>query len=349
MAFSASLPLFLVASLTPMFWKQSQEAIVVSRDGEQELFRFGAKELAQIAYASAWPGSDELLLTAARTEQDCADVMGNSKGNYRAYAASARGLQLLTKEYTNTAIPLPQGRGLAYCNGGSLVIVRDGQRTALKLGRFSWGPSSLSCTASGERVAMTKWKGDDRKLAFVELTSQALTLSRFSYHSYVLVGDDILYVLGGDVMCYSHATGKSRSITPEAFLPRLLETLGIDPARRPGLVFRFNDLTLLEERPIVVASVQVPGTWEYLWHGIVALPWQDHPLQVVLPATRPWGVGAIAPAGDTLAVTLQRSEKGALVEQRLETVGPRQAILADGWWPIPSPRIPSHGFQFLPT
>jgi hypothetical protein len=92
-------------------------------------------------------------------------------------AVTANGVEQLTKEYTNTAIALPDG-GIAYSNGGSLVVARLSEREHHKVGRFTWGPPAISCAADGLVVAMTKWKGDDRKLAWTKAGEQ-LQISRF--------------------------------------------------------------------------------------------------------------------------------------------------------------------------
>lgn len=331
-----------------MFLKRVQDEIIVSSDGETESFRFGATELADIVYACAWPGESTLLLTAARTEKDKADVMGGSRGNYRAYAASPKGLERLTDEYTNNAIPLPNQSGVAFSNGGSLVILSHGQRRVHKVGRFNWGPVSLSCNESGSRIALTKWKGDDRKLAFTDLSSTELIVSRFSYYSYLLMGDDILYVLASDVMCHNPATGKSRSLTPRSVMCELLDLVGVGAVRLPELEVRFASLTLFNGAVAATASVQVLGTWERLWHGVIRLPYTTHSLEILLPIERPWGVSHVASSGDTLAVTLGRHENTRLVEQRLIAKGAKEKSIAASWWPASHPCVPSLGFQFMP-
>src|SRR5574342_1252853 len=123
-----------------MFWKRSGALISISADGHGEFFSFGAGELADIRYACAWPGSGVGLLTAARTSTDRASVRENHGGNYRAYRASARGIERCSDEYTNTAIPLPDNRGIAYSNGTSLVVIIDGERRAYKVGQIRGRP-----------------------------------------------------------------------------------------------------------------------------------------------------------------------------------------------------------------
>jgi len=330
-----------------MFWKRSGDLISISADGQGESLSFGAGELADIRYACAWPGSCAVLLTAARTSTDRASVRENRRGNYRAYSASAGGIERFSDEYTNTAIPLPDNRGIAYSNGTSLVVITDGQRRAYKVGRFNWGPTSVSCNERGNLVAMAKWKGNHRKLVFADLRSNTLSLSRFSFHSYLLLGDAILYVLDSDVERYAPASGQNRSITPQSVRAELLDAVGIRTARVSQAVVSFNDLSLFEGRVIVSAGVHHPETFERFWYGIVQLPYQEHPLGIVAPIERPWRVGNLSSTGDTLCLTLERFENARLAGTRLMAIGRRQECIAAGWRPLAHPRIPDHGFQFL--
>ncbi|MBL9202237.1 MAG: hypothetical protein JNL39_17130 [Opitutaceae bacterium] len=331
-----------------MFLKRVNDVISVSTDGESESFKFGADEMADISYVCAWPGDSSLLVTAARSDGDRADVMAGKRGNYRAYLVSAQGIEQLTKEYTNTAISLPDRRGLAFSNGSALVVVRDGQRQAHKIGRFNWGPTSLSCSESGSRIAMTKWKGDNRHLAFTEVGSATLTVSRFSFHSYVLIGDEILYIRGSDVMCYSPLSGKGRSITPQMIRRKLLDAIGVGGDRLEHVVISFGNLSLRKERAVATTLVQLAGTYEWLWHGIIQLPYQHHPLEIVLPIERPWAVSSIASTGDTLGLVLQRYENLRLAETKVAAIGRAEKSIMAGWWPASHPRLPSLGFQFMP-
>ena len=331
-----------------MLWKRSGDLISFSADGQAESFNVGAGELVDIAYACAWPGSGEALLTAARTSTDRANVLENRKGNYRAYRVSARGIEKMSEEYTNTAIPLPDNRGIAYANGAALVIIRDDERRTHNVGRFNWGPTSLSCDERGNLVAMTKWKGDDRKLAFADLTSNTLSLSRFSFHSYLLLGDAILYVLNSDVHRYAPASGKSESITPRSVRAELLDAVGIGRARLSDVEVSFNNLSLLDGRVIVSTEVRHHESYKRLWLGIVELPYQQQPLRIVTSIEPPWRVGHVASTGDTVCITLERLENLRLAETRVMSIGRRRESIAAGWRPLAHPRIPDHGFQFLP-
>jgi hypothetical protein len=195
---------------------------------------------------------------------------------------------------------------------------------------------------------MTKWKGDDRKLAFADLTSNTLSLSRFSFYSYLLLDDAILHVLSSDVHRYATASGKSESITPRSVRAELLDAVGIGRARLSEMDVSFNNLSLLDGRVIVSTEVSHHESYERLWVGIVQLPDQQQPLRIVTSIERPWRVGRVSSTGDTMCITLERLENLRLAESRVMAIGRRRDSIDAGWRPVAHPRIPDHGFQFLP-
>jgi len=331
-----------------MYWRQSGDTIAVSQDGAKESFTFGSGTFADIAYVAAWPNSESIILTAARAETDRADVEAGRRGNYRAYRVSRQGIEQLTDEYTNTAIPMPGGAGLAYSNGASLVIARGDHRLAYQVGRFSWGPVSLSCDATGRWVAMTKWKGDSRKVAFIGPTAEALVVSKFSHYSYLLHDEQILYENRRGVFCYSPQEVESRSISTVAEKRRFLDLIGIAAARINDVQFSFGHLSSFQGRPIASVGVQDAKTFEWLWSGLVSLPVGARPWDILHVPEAPWRVRNISSAEEILQVSLERYEEARLVEVRRIFVGRTGEPLSDGWEVINTPRVADHQFQFVP-
>jgi hypothetical protein len=332
-----------------MFWKRTTDSLVVSHDCKTVALTIGLDTFAHIAYAAAWPGSDLMIVTAARTDRDRADVRANHRGNYRAFRIDAEGAHILTDEYTNTAIPLAHGQGFAYSNGSSLVIVRDGVRRAYKVGRFGWGPVSLSCDSDGDRVAMTKWRGSDRKVAFVDPGMNAALISRFSHYSYLLQHEAVVYVLGKDIMSYSPASGKSHSITPTPVRRQLLEALGIGPMEDGEAEIRFGGLSLFEDQLVTQALVLAPHYKRVVWHGLVGVTHDAQGFRIIHAVDDPWRISYITTTNDTLCLGLELyDDNSRIVNKRVHGIGRHAAAALEGWRPIPTPRVPDHGFQFLP-
>jgi hypothetical protein len=149
----------------------------------------------------------------ARTARDVADVARNERGRYRAFRVDAGGAAPLTTEYTSTAIPLPDGERIAYSNGAALVVRGPNEHRVFKVGRFSWGPPSLSADETGRWVSMTRWKGDDRKFFYVDLQTGVAQWAKFSYYSYLFRAGAVIYEHARDVKRFDPANQSSTTLT----------------------------------------------------------------------------------------------------------------------------------------
>lgn len=216
-----------------------------------------------------------------------------------------------------------------------------------KVGRFNWGPVSLSRNETGSLVAMIKWKGDDRKLAFLDVEKNTFEVSRFSCFSYVLFETEIVHVLSNDVMVLDPATGKSRSITPAKVRRGLLELVGLGQRSLDDTMISLGALSLLEGGLVARLGVQDGRSYDHLWQGIVSLPHEGREMRVVYRSEPGWFVRGIA-SGGGLWISLERYESMKLAETRLVGTGEAAAALQSGWRPLANPRLPELGFQFLP-
>src|SRR6476469_8770570 len=72
-------------------------------------------------------------------------------------------------------------------------------REHFRLGRFTWGPPSVSVSPEGSRIACVKWKGDNRHLCVCSLQSGEGTVYPLSCYSYSWLDDGAI--------CYSLASG----------------------------------------------------------------------------------------------------------------------------------------------
>src|SRR5262245_2428150 len=128
-----------------MYARRRDSQLQLSRDGKAVAFAIPDSTFADVSFACGSVARDYVVLTAVKSGDRVADVRANERGNYRAYRIDANGIEPLTKEYTNTAIALPDG-GIAYSNGSSLVIARPSGKETHKVGQFNWGPPAISCS-----------------------------------------------------------------------------------------------------------------------------------------------------------------------------------------------------------
>ena len=328
-----------------MYTRRKDSQWQFSQDGDAVAFSIPDSTFADVSYACGSPARDAVVLTAVRSGERVADVKINERGDYRAYRVTANGIEQLTKEYTNTAIALPFG-GVAYSNGGSLVIVRSSGREIHKVGRFTWGPPALSCSADGAVIGMTKWKGDDRKLAWT-IAGEPLQIARFSYYSYLLSGRTIHYVLARDIQSFDLEQGKSKVVTTRAFTQKLLHAADVD-RHLDGLQIQFGKLASLDESLVASVDVQDAQSYDWIYHGIIVIDRGTGEARVLRKIEDPWRVSSIRSNGSTLCVLLERYENMTLAETREIAIGREQGFLDGGWRMLEHACFPSFGFQFMP-
>lgn len=328
-----------------MYARIRDSRLELSRDARAVSYSIPADAFQEIAYTCSCPDPDAVLITAVLPGGRLDDVSQSARGDYRAYRVTPGGIEPLTREYTSSAIALPDG-GIAYYNGGALVAERATGREVHKLGRFTWGPASISCSADGSRIAMTRWKSDDRKLAWT--TSGApLQISRFSYFSYLLLDDCVRYEKFNDVFEFDFTLQKSRTLTTLRIKQKFLDEVGI-AAGVDELHVKFSNLSRLDGA--VIASLLVFGKRGAIegYHGIVRFDPETNDITALHTLHEPWRVSSLQSNGDTLRAVLERYEETRVVERRSLALGRDAHFLEEGWGMLGHPRYPGFGFQFLP-
>lgn len=337
-----------------MLVKPKETLLLFASNDEQVRFEIGAEDLADISYACATFDEAAVVLTAARNGSDVADVKAKQRGNYRAYRLSPDGLQQLTDEYTSSAIPLP-GKGVAYSNGKALVVLTNGQREEHKVGRFNWGPPSISSNEDGSLLALVKWKGDDRKLLLVDTKSKSQIMPSFSLYSYLLVGGSVLFELQRDIRRFEPKTGKIETLTNLSFRRALVDLCNLSSLDSSQLHFGFSNLSVLNGATVVNVQIADPETFEPHAKAIVRLSPAGAPEDIVLaaPADADWRIQAIASAGSVIRAKLgrfvRRNNFPELVETKFVWVSNESSVCTkDDWNVVGVPQVPDFGFQFLP-
>jgi hypothetical protein len=324
--------------------------IEFSGDGRQRLFAIDAARFAHIAHLCA--DGEDAIVCAAESAADTADVSAGRRGNYRAWRIGAAGERCLTREYTCAALPLPgsDGEALAYSNGTHLVLLEGGQRRAFKTGAFSWGPRSLSVDASGQRVAMTQWRGDDRKLFWLDRGSGDSAMSAFTYYSYQLIDGACCICTARAIKRYDFATAALSTLTDARFMARLLDALGIAAAARVDLGSDWRGLGRLGERLVATVHLRRTTDWQPLAHALIAFDPQRAAASIKLidGALGVWGATSMVADGVSLQAQLERHEDGQLVETRMLGLGPHAQALQAGWSLVGDERHAQADFSFLP-
>jgi hypothetical protein len=322
-----------------------------SVDGQQVLFAIDAARFAHIPHLCA--DGDHVIATAAESAADVADVSASRRGNYRAWRIGAGVERCLTREYTNTAIPLPgPDEALAYSNGTHLVLLEGGRRRAFKTGAFNWGPVSLSVDPAGRRVAMTKWRGDYRKLFWLERDAGTTGLSAFSYFSYLLTDDTCCFCNQHAIKRFQFADASLITLTHTRFVARLLAALGYDTAAsaRAEVELHWSGLGWLGDRLVAAVRVVRPPDYVQQANALISFVPNDDASDVKLlePDLGPWSAQAFIGNRATLQVLLERYVEGRVVGTRRLALGAQAQALQHGWELVGDARHPEAGSAFLP-
>ena len=330
-----------------MLYRVDEDKIFIASNSGEALFSFARSEFTHIAYLCGDDVSQTIVVTAAKKATDVADVMANRRGNYRAYRVRDNGSTQLTDEYTNTATPLPDG-SISYSNGSNLVVRSRSDRRAWKTGRFSWGPVAISCNRDASVIAMTKWKGDDRKLFTVQLQSGAAATSTFSYYSYVLNDADVYYALGSGIKRFSLVSGETEALLGKVVLQALLDLFGLsEPPRsiKPNVHF----VTLFRGRLLTTVLLLRWSDFARLAHAVVSWTPGQTDIRIEFDVGRDGLIDGLASDGDTAVISYRLAVEGPQSARRTFAVGASAQWIDAGWHPAGVPWFPEHGFQFLPS
>jgi hypothetical protein len=330
-----------------MLYRLTDTALQFARDDGDLPFELPRATFADISHLCANRAGDAVIVTAAQTARDVADVARNERGRYRAFRVDAGGAAPLTTEYTSTAIPLPDGERIAYSNGAALVVRGPNEHRVFKVGRFSWGPPSLSADETGRWVSMTRWKGDDRKLFYVDLQTGAAQTSKFSYYSYLFRAGAVIYEHARDVKRFDPANQSSTTLTTKAVAREILTLLDIAPEAAADGEIVFSRLTRSTNGYFAV--VLVLGKGRRLGHALVEFG-ANSPMSIVhCVEDQDWGIVGARSSARLTVLALERYQDARRVEQKSLYLGESSTLAAAGWRPVATALTPDFGFQFLPA
>jgi hypothetical protein len=165
--------------------------------------------------AARWCGHrSEMIVTAVEHGRRTPDVMGNQPGDLALYRYSPLDgvWHQVYGGYSHDPVCLPAGGYVVHRGAGLTFIDDDAVVRETKVGRFNWGPPSLSVSPDGATVAWIRWNGHDRKLCLEDVTSgQSRQLTTSVYDYAWLDSATLLYRLGTGPRQLDIATGRTRA------------------------------------------------------------------------------------------------------------------------------------------
>jgi hypothetical protein len=167
--------------------------------------------------ALRWSDQGELVASAVRADGRPPDVRGDHRGDLRLFRCRpGDGWQQLGRGYAHDPVCLVDGSYAVHRGAGLAFLDDDGTVVReVKVGRFNWGPPSLSVGPTGHDVAWVRWKGSSQKLCVERVTPDRSDQFRPSLYRYAWLDEQtVLYVFGSGLRLLDLETGKTRRVRP---------------------------------------------------------------------------------------------------------------------------------------
>lgn len=310
--------------------------------------------------ALRWCGHrQELIMTAATAGQRVPDVWANDRGDLRLFRCDPRDgvWQQIYRGYAHDPVCLPAGGYVVHRGAGLTLLHGQGAVVReVKVGRFSWGPPSLSVSPAGDTVAWVRWIGDDQRLCLESVEPGRSTQFRTRAYRYAwLDSQTLVYIHGARPRLLDIASGDTRRFGQ-----------GLRNHVRKGVAGATAQLQALAELP-------ADQLWEF-YHDLQVLGddvWFSATLTEKGGSRRVDGLFQTDPAGthlnlvaamspndrvegffalpDRSALILVATYQGTtIVDHSQMAVGPIAEFLASGWSPLLTSNHAEFGFHRLP-
>jgi hypothetical protein len=342
-----------------VFRRLHEGDLLITSGPEAEVFRVPLRAFSFLS-AIRWCGHrQELIMTATPAGGRIPDATANDRGDLRLFRCDPDDgvWQQLHRGYAHDSVCLPDG-GYVVHRGAGLSLL-DGQGRVVrevKIGRFNWGPPSLSVNPAGDTVAWVRWKGDHQRPCVEGVEPGRSTQFRTSIYRYAwLDSRTLIYIHGAGPRLLDIASGATRRFGS-----------GLRNHVRRGVAGATDELRELAELP-------ADQLWEF--YGELQVIGEDVWFSATL--TEQWGPRRVDglfradPGGShvKLAATMPRNDRiedffalpdgsvlilvatyhnTTIVDRRETAVGPMADFLALGWSPLLASDRPDFGFHRLP-
>ncbi|MGW3608049.1 hypothetical protein [Micromonospora sp. NPDC005161] len=342
-----------------MFRRLDQEDLLVTSGLDAPVFRVPLQPFSFVS-TIRWCGHrQELILTAAPTGRRVPDLQTNDRGDLRLFRCDPRDgvWQQVYRGYAHDPVCLPDG-GYVIHRGAGLTML-DGQGAVVrevKVGRFNWGPPSLSVSPTGDTIAWVRWNGDDRRLCVETVGSERSTQFRTRIFQYAWLNPHtLLYIHGARPRLLDIASGDTRRFGQ-----------GLRNHVRRGVAEATAQLQALAELPAdqlweFCGDLQVVG--DDVWYsatltersgsrrvdGLFRATPDGNDLSLVATMSPNDRIEGLFALPDRSALILVATYEGTTIVDRSQlAVGPRADFLASGWFPLLASDRADFGFHRLP-
>jgi len=301
----------------------------------------------------------ELLVTAVAAGDRVPDVRNGYRGEMRLYRCdAAEGVwRRIGPGYAHDPVCLPGGRYAVHRGAGLSFLDSAGSIfREVKVGRFGWGPPSLSVSPDGRFVAWVRWRGDDRKVRVEEIATGISRQFRPSVYRYAWLDEQtLIYILGDGPRLLNLESGATRRFGRRL---RGQALRGI-----PGAPAELQEIARLPEDELFEIYGEVRVVDGDVWlaatltrrdgssrvDGLFRSDATGDHLHMVTCTVGRDRIEAFTPFHDrSLQIRIATYEGTTVVDRRDTAVGPLAAFLNDGWMHLLDSHQPDFGFHRLP-
>jgi hypothetical protein len=329
--------------------------------------RVSVADFSNISALRWCPEPGELIITAVQADGVRPDVRGNLRGDLRLHrcAPAAGRWEQVWSGYAHDPICLPDGYAVHRGAGVTILDHSGGVEREIKVGRFNWGPPSLSVNYAGDRVAWTRWVGDDQKPRLENLSDGTSSQARSSVYRYGWWDDRTLaYYHGTGLRLLGITSGRTRALPWDLRAALHDQVVGAPPefvrlasAPRDATWESFGELIVdsagiwftafLAATPALQTGWEGPTRVEGLFR--LSRDLQHAALHTHVVNRRHMGSVTVLPDGSAAIEVLTYDDQVRVAHRELEFVGLSRGLLAEGWMPAPESHQPSFAFHQMPT
>jgi hypothetical protein len=341
-----------------VFSRHDRDDLLVTAGAAEDVLRVSLRGVVTVSAVRWCAERQELIMTAVAAGLRVPDAWSNVRGDLRLFRCNPRDgiMHQLYRGYAHDPVCLPGGGYVVHRGGGLTLLDSEGALIReVKVGRFNWGPPSLSVSPDGGKVAWVRWRGDDQKLCVDDLASGRSTQFRTSGYRYAWFDSEtLLYIHGTRPRLLDIASGTTRYIG-RSLRDQVRDDMTDPPAQLHELaalpadqLWEFYRDLQVEGDDVWFTATLAERTGKRRVDGLFRDDRAGGQLNLV----------AAMPPNDRIEWFTALPDKSALmgiatydgttiVGRRRTTIGPTAEFMKSGWSPLPTSSQPEFGFHHL--
>lgn len=300
-----------------------------------------------------------IFITGVKKGDQLPNLKNNLRGDLRLYRweMTEGGWRQVCDSYAHDPVPVPGTKDIAFYSGNGLCIINEvgNLKIKYKMGRFNWGPPSLSISPDGTKIAMIKWRGDNRKLFVYNIPYHTGMLYKISCYRYCWYDDNsILYHLAHSLKLLLLESGKSQIFLGEIFKPCSRERIEYNNFHNlvPDNIHIkhiYDDVKVINDRVyfVLTALGTRKETYDFKLHGLFSINKDKKELKLEYLCERGEKIAGFDIDNDgSIALIIESYQDCLVIGRKRVVVGNKESLLYQGWDIMSSGLFAEFGFHY---